>query len=209
MPWCPKCGTEYRNEFDICADFQGTLVQQPVEQEQPERYSIISWLLQALSIPSVALLALLAFFPLYHAAFFLYEWVADNFCGLIMHRAIELYAALPASVLTGFIVGVIYNRKLSMIELSVGFAFASAILPVGAIIAELTGMGYIDISWQDILYFLPILLILLLPAGLAASRGRRVIAKNGWKQLVWLVSFTALLFAASLLMLPVYGWLNP
>ena len=38
MPWCPKCKTEYREGFTVCADCGSELVkEQPVEERKTSR----------------------------------------------------------------------------------------------------------------------------------------------------------------------------
>lgn len=37
MPWCPKCGSEYRNDFSICADCGETLVSDEPESSPRRR----------------------------------------------------------------------------------------------------------------------------------------------------------------------------
>ncbi|NPV92454.1 MAG: DUF2007 domain-containing protein [Firmicutes bacterium] len=38
MPWCPRCGTEYRSGYDVCSDCSVTLVDTPPSQNTPAVY---------------------------------------------------------------------------------------------------------------------------------------------------------------------------
>ncbi|ADY56576.1 hypothetical protein Sgly_2287 [Syntrophobotulus glycolicus DSM 8271] len=46
MPWCPKCKTEYRDEFQICSDCGSDLVEEAVKEEAlPSEPIYQEWLL--------------------------------------------------------------------------------------------------------------------------------------------------------------------
>lgn len=38
MPWCPRCGTEYRLGFDVCSDCSEVLVDTPPPEDAPVVY---------------------------------------------------------------------------------------------------------------------------------------------------------------------------
>ena len=114
MPWCPECGTEYRPEFDRCADCGAALVdEEPAAHDSRTKpvlqflgnsvYSAIAW--AVCPIPSIIL-----FLP----------WDTEG----------AVWPIVPVSILTLTIMlflGFVRHRVMPVTAVAVGYAISALV----------------------------------------------------------------------------------
>lgn len=217
MPWCPKCGTEYREGFDTCADCGEMLLENYVE--IAHQYKDHTWLsklkLLFLRVLQIAITAAISSFFAYIAFNFImefdpYRMLLDLSGYWVPVDALELCDTIMLPCATaGFVTGIIMGRALKLRDLLIGYSLSLMVLVYLEIASQLSTDGRVACSWQEIVDLLLVILLVLFISGLASFRGRKYAYSHSGRQLLWFIGFLLFLIFIPFLMMLVFNLLLP
>ncbi len=214
MPWCPKCGTEYRNEFDICADCRETLIEeQPVLPEIiPSRFSYIItkaysclrplfWLFYFIGLFILWLMILMSIFSVIASC--LHMGYIEG-----IHNAMQFVIPMACCALAGFTLGFTVGEFTTTRQAVNAFFFLCVPLTVFLVLLLWINRPIQD-DWIDI-FNAWVVFCLLIPAVIVISVlwGTKLAKEKRASYLALILTLVAVLLAEPWIIYLLYAKLN-